>query len=145
MKTIEGNLITFALNGEFEVIVHGSNCFNTMGAGIAAQIKECFPEAYEIDQRTKVGAPYKLGDLTYHHYKSTNLVVVNGYTQYNPGANCDYAAIRKVFKKVKKNWSGKKIAYPKIGAGIAGGDWNVISKIIDEELEGEDHTLVIYK
>jgi len=31
-----------------------------------------------------------------------------------------------------------------IGAGLAGGDWTVISKIINKELEGEDHTLVMW-
>jgi O-acetyl-ADP-ribose deacetylase (regulator of RNase III) len=54
----------------------------------------------------------------------------------------DYDAIRSVFKKIKSNFSGKRIGYPKIGAGLAGGDWDQISKIIDEELIDEDHTLV---
>ena len=40
-------------------------------------------------------------------------------------------------------FSGKRIGYPKIGAGLAGGYWNIISKIIDKELEGENHSLVL--
>ena len=28
-------------------------------------------------------------------------------------------------------------------AGLDGGDWGIISAIINEELEGEDHTLVL--
>jgi len=43
---------------------------------------------------------------------------------------------------VKAQFSGKRIAYPKIGAGLAGGDWDIIRGIIDEELAGEDHTYV---
>jgi O-acetyl-ADP-ribose deacetylase (regulator of RNase III) len=31
---------------------------------------------------------------------------------------------------------GDKVAMPKIGAGLAGGDWNVIEKIIEEECKG---------
>ena len=54
----------------------------------------------------------------------------------------DYDAIRAVLRHIKDNFSGKKIGYPKIGAGLAGGDWDVIAKIIDQELDGEDHTLV---
>lgn len=38
---------------------------------------------------------------------------------------------------------GIELPTPKIGAGLAGGDWNTISAIIDEELEGEYHTLVL--
>jgi len=37
------------------------------------------------------------------------------------------------------------MAYPAIGAGLAGGNWEVISQIIEEELDGEDHTLVVYE
>jgi hypothetical protein len=45
-------------------------------------------------------------------------------------------------RQVKAKFSGSMIAYPKIGAGLAKGDWNIISSIIEEELVGEDHTLV---
>jgi hypothetical protein len=31
---------------------------------------------------------------------------------------------------------------PKLGAGLAKGDWELISQIITEELAGEDHTFV---
>jgi hypothetical protein len=34
-----------------------------------------------------------------------------------------------------------RIAYPLIGAGLAGGNWSIISAIIDEERAGLDHTL----
>jgi len=36
MTTIPGDLIALAKAGEFEVIVHGCNCFCTIGAGIRA-------------------------------------------------------------------------------------------------------------
>lgn len=35
MKTIKGDLIQLALANEFDVIIHGCNCFCTMGKGIA--------------------------------------------------------------------------------------------------------------
>jgi O-acetyl-ADP-ribose deacetylase (regulator of RNase III) len=43
---------------------------------------------------------------------------------------------------VKRQFAEKSIGYPRIGAGLAGGDWTVISAIIEEELLGESHTLV---
>ncbi len=46
--------------------------------------------------------------------------------------------------EVKLHFSGRRIGYPLIGAGLAKGNWKLISQIIDEELEGEDHTLVEY-
>jgi len=54
----------------------------------------------------------------------------------------DYEAIRQVFRQVKQAYAGKRIGYPAIGAGLAKGDWAVISAIIDEELAGENHVFV---
>lgn len=45
MKSIRGNLLALARSGRFDVIVHGCNCRHAMGAGIAKQIKDSFPEA----------------------------------------------------------------------------------------------------
>ena len=142
MKIIEGDLIKLAKAGEFDVIIHGCNCFSTMGAGIADTIAKEFPQAMLADQ-TRYGDPDKMG--TYTQATVDSVTIVNAYTQYEytmSKVDVDYEALRACFKAVKEEFTGKRIGYPLIGAGLAGGDWNVISKIIDEELEGEDHTLV---
>ncbi len=143
MKTIKGDLIELALLGKFEVIIHGCNCFCIMDAGIAKQIRRNFPAAYEIDRATNRGDKAKLGTIS--HAVIGNLIVINAYTQFNLGKDFNYDAITNCFKEIKRQFSGKIIGYPKISAGIAGGDWDVISKIIDTELAGEDHTLVEYE
>lgn len=149
MKTIRGDLIQLALDGNFDVIIHGCNCFCTMGAGIAKSIKEIFPEAYEADQNTKSGSKEKLGTYSLAEVmrKNHKIEIINAYIQFSSsgaGTLVNYDALREVFIKIKSDFSGKRIGYPKIGAGLAKGDWQVISKIIDEELSGEDHTLVEY-
>ena len=47
-----------------------------------------------------------------------------------------------VIRAVEERFSGKRIGYPKIGAGFAKGDWSIVAAIIDDVLEHEDHTLV---
>lgn len=150
MNTVKGDLIKLALNGDFDLIIHGCNCFCAMDAGIAKSIKLNFPQAYEEDLKTEKGDKNKLGTVSSVVITTEKglLTVVNAYTQYHyagVGRKLDYNALRKAFKAVKKSFSGKKIAYPAIGAGLAGGDWNIISKIIEEELAGEDHTFVEFK
>lgn len=150
MKVVQGDLLSLAAAGEFDVIVHGCNCFNTMGKGIAKSIKLQFPGAYQADLATQKGDREKLGTITSAtiQQEEHTLTIVNGYTQFDwrgRGVNVDYDAIRSVFAKVKEKFSGKRIGYPMIGAGLAGGDWSLISTIIDEELEGENHTLVQYR
>ena len=145
MNIVKGDLIKSAKEGQFDVIIHGCNCFNTMGAGIAKLIKQNFYEAYLSDKATKRGDKSKLG--AYSCALIGNVTIINAYTQYYYGnynkVNLDYDALRDVFKKIKKNFTGKKIAFPKIGAGLGGGDWYRISNIIESELHGENMTLVI--
>jgi len=146
-RIIKGNLITLGQTDRFDVIVHGCNCLNIMEAGIAKQIKFHFPVAYLIDKATTKGDRSKLGDYSHAIIRANgyNVIVVNAYTQYNygPGVQIDYDAIRSVFRKIKEDFRGLKIGYPKIGAGLGGGNWDEIQSIIAQELEGEHHTLVI--
>tara|TARA_B100001057_G_C22864691_1_gene955991 strand:+ start:3841 stop:4305 length:465 start_codon:yes stop_codon:yes gene_type:complete len=148
MKYIEGDLILLAKNGKFDLIVHGCNCFNTMGAGIAKMIKDNFIGAWKADQKTKKGDRSKLGNYT-SYIKSQNdntLRIINAYTQYTYGGKSpvDYDAIRECFKKINSRYKGKKVGIPKIGAGLAGGNWKQIEKIIDEETKDLKLTCVIY-
>ena len=147
MKRIKGDLIQLALDGEFDVIIHGCNCFCAMGAGIAVQIRETFPKAYEADLDTGSGDRKKLGTYSWAliNNRKNPIVVVNAYTQFDydgEGILADYGAIREVFTRLKEDFPGKRFGYPKIGAGLAGGDWQTIRDIIESALAGEDHTLV---
>jgi O-acetyl-ADP-ribose deacetylase (regulator of RNase III) len=147
MKILRGDLIELAKAGEFDVIIQGCNCQCRMGRGIALTIKQQFPEAYAADCQTKIGDWEKLGTFTSVHIERDgyNFIIVNGYTQFNwqgEGVLADYDAIRSVFRQVKKQFSGQRIGYPKLGAGLARGDWEIIAKTIDEELAGEDYTYV---
>jgi O-acetyl-ADP-ribose deacetylase (regulator of RNase III) len=47
--------------------------------------------------------------------------------------------------KMNAVFSGKHIGLPKIGAGLAGGDWNKIESIIKRELKDCKVTVVNYK
>jgi len=156
MKVIEGDLLELAEENKFDVIIHGCNCFNKMRSGIANQIRKKYPEAEETDSITKKGDINKLGkfSLIRTSDKGGKRVVINAYTQYKwwdkistKPTLVDYDAVRMVFREVYNMYGGTciKIGYPKIGAGLAGGDWDIISKIIDEELGDMDHTLVEYK
>ena len=149
LKTINGDLVALALQGEFDVIVHGCNCFHTMGAGIAKAIASTFPEALVADRTTSYGDASKLGTISTAQVErgQYKLVVVNAYTQFHwkgSGRKVDYGALGRCFGEIAKSYSGSRIGYPLIGAGLAGGDWTIIAPRIDQELAGLDHTLVIF-
>ena len=149
MKTIQGDLLKLAIDGKFDVIIHGCNCQSAMGAGIAKAIKSTFPEAYDADRKTTKADRNKLGTISFVTVERDGheITIVNGYTQFHwrgSGVLVDYDAVRSVMAVVKSQFNEKRIGYPKIGAGLAKGDWRLISQIIDEELDGEDHALVEY-
>ena len=160
VKTIKGDLVALAQDGKFDIIVHGCNCLHTMGAGIALQLANTFPGPLgpaTIDRLgTKLGDRDKLGSFTIANGVTSLgkiFAIVNGYTQYDFGstdgvAPVDYDAIRDVFRGLAElctNAPDVRIGYPAIGAGLAGGNWDRIAAIIDEELEGFDHTYVEYE
>jgi len=149
MKRLRGDLINLALDGHFDVIVHGCNCFHTMGAGLARQIKLAFPEAWSADCATPHGKRSKLGTCSHAkcHRPQGTVTVVNAYTQYRTGRGkqTSYSALRRCMRWVTEHCSGCSIGMPKIGAGLGGGDWHIIREIIHEELGDEDVTIVEYR
>ena len=148
-KIQEGNLIELAKQGKYDLIIQGCNCYCNMGKGIALEIKNTWPQAYEADLLTTKKDKSKLGTCSYAQIG--NLTIANAYTQYkywNKGKMCaNYLAIESCMKEIKSKYGGKglKIAYPLIGAGLAKGDWNIIYPLITNALYGEDQTLILYK
>ena len=153
---IEGDLIKLALEGTFDVIAHGCNCFCTMGAGIAPQMAKAFGcDKYPLENELHRGEINKLGHINYDWINKTPnditiprpLYIVNAYTQYYYGGKnpIDYEALTLCMRKINHIFKGKHIGLPKIGAGLAGGDWDKIKLIIQTELKDCNVTVVIYK
>jgi len=150
---VKGDLIVEMMKMKYDAIVHGCNCFCTMGKGIAKTIKLKFPEAYIEDCKTKIGDKSKLGTYTKadisKKLNKPDTYIINAYTQYDfkktydgSNINVDYDAIKSVFSSLNKDLAGKKIGIPKIGAGLAGGDWDKIAKIINSVTPDIDIELV---
>ena len=126
--------------GTEDVIVHGCNCLCKFKRGIALQVARLYPQAYDADKATTRGDVTKLGTYTQwegrHYYDLTRTVtIINAYTQFYPSVKMkpfDYNAFFSVLLKIKDRFSLRTIAMPKIGAGLAGGDWERIAGIIND-------------
>lgn len=130
----KGNLLQMAKDGEFDVILHGCNCFNVMGAGIAAQIATQFPDAKVADDETISGDVGKLGSYTMGI--AEEFVILNCYTQYGTASHggqdvFEYTAFERVLSKVLKRFGMCQIGLPYIGMGLAGGDKSRIINTIE--------------
>lgn len=134
MNLVQGNLIEIAKRNEVDIIVHGCNCFNTMGAGIAASIAKEFPDAYNADQETVRGDAGKLGSYTIGLHG--RLVIINAYTQYGTSRDgkdvFEYTAFERVLDKLAHRFSSYRFGFPMIGMGLAGGDPERIISMMDK-------------
>jgi O-acetyl-ADP-ribose deacetylase (regulator of RNase III) len=132
----KGNLLDLAENGEFDVIVQGCNCFNTMGGGIAREIRERYPLAAAMDMETEQGDYTKLGNWTVglNDLKDRRFLIINAYTQYNMSRGDDvfeYTAFELILQKLSYVYGNQRIGLPYIGMGLAGGDKEVIMEQIE--------------
>jgi O-acetyl-ADP-ribose deacetylase (regulator of RNase III) len=145
MRQIKGDLLKLFKEGEFDVIIHGCNCFNVMGAGIAKQIAEKYPKASLADKETLMGDAKKLSNWS-TYILPNNQIIINLYTQYLPGKNLNEWALFLGFEKLLNYLLpiGKRIGIPAIGCGIAGGDWNKIFPVLTEIAKKAGHDLITY-
>lgn len=151
-KEIKGNLLDMFDNGDFDMIAHGCNCFSSMPAGIAKQIADRYPEVKKEDLEDPRLPIVRLGDFTFSRVEEDK-IVFNLYTQYKLGRNLDYEALTLCFRKLnmamsmldKEEQEKVSLGLPKIGCGIAGGNWERVRKIIQTELTNfKQVTVVIY-
>lgn len=152
VNTVKGNAISLFLNGEYDMFAHGCNIFNRMGSGIAKEVRERLPELWELDQKTVEGDRSKLGTISVTSYPYAGLAF-NFYTQatyWDPSDMLSYDATRSCFETLNTMCQetvdfglGKPtMCIPKIGAGLAQGDWDKISAIINEVTPNIDITVV---
>lgn len=156
IKEVKGDVLSVSTG----IIVHGCNCLSAMGSGIAASVKERFPTAYEAYIKQAKTEGLKLGNISYVEV-STDKFIVNALTQrnvypqssdYTNDRYTSYDAIVECFNKVnllakhlKTNRSSSPVIYfPLIGAVRGGGDWKIISYLIDSTITEFDKVLYLY-
>jgi len=122
-------------------IMHGCNAQGVMGSGVANIIRLRYHEAYKV---YGLQYPYYILGEVIPVQVTENLTIINAITQDDYGTHkvqVDYDAVRQAMKGAlhvvdSGTFAGpKELHMPFIGAGLAGGDPDVILEIMHEELE----------
>lgn len=159
IKYKKGNLVDAFINNEVNVLIHQANCFNTMGSGIVKEIKSRLPEMFAADCETIKGDIRKLGSYSYAIFEGDNKSLKYGFNLYGQHRygidkqHTDYIAIvtglcsiRKLLDVVSRcDKTDIKIGLPKLGCGLGGGSWEIVSKIIEEQLCAYDYEVICYE
>ena len=148
VRVVEGNL----LDAKEDIIAHQVNCQGVMGSGVALCVKRKHPHVFEqykaVCQKAKRDKVQLLG-RTQFVYLKTGQVVANMFAQVNFGTKqqqTDYVALRKCFEEVAakaKKWNASVAMPYMVGCGRGGGNWRVVSAMIEECFEGVD--VVLYR
>lgn len=142
----QGDVIQAFENNEIDVLAHCCNCFCVMGKGIAKQIKKKYPEAAYADLNTVAGDRDKLGTISFVNITESK-AIVNLYGQFTYWNKKDMLYLNKLrdaLLECKSKFPTSKIGIPKIGSGLANGDWNEIESMITEVFKNFNPGLFIY-
>lgn len=138
MNVITGNILDISEG----VICHQVNCQRVAGAGLALQIRCRWPDWY----KRFLTVSRNLGEIWPFH-ADYNLWIVSLYAQEYYGHDrqyTDYSAMRRCFQTVRLlevEHPGLPLCLPfGIGCGLGGGKWEIVSRIIEDELP---HALLV--
>jgi len=145
IEYIQGDLF----NTEIDTIAHGCNAQGVMGSGVAKIVRDQYKEAY--DYYIEVA---KLGSEKYNRIlplgsiipcEANGKLIINAITQESYGRAkqryVSYDAVAQAMNRIERRYGASsersigQIAMPQIGAGLGGGNWEVIAAIIEDELK----------
>lgn len=144
---IQGDL----LETDCQLICHGVNTQGVMGSGVAKALYEKWPRVKDmyLDYFTEFNAGIE-GENFLGHIdvfcvdRNSGLEVANCFTQqyYGPADHryLSYDALDNCMKRLYSYCNQrniKEIAMPKIGCGLAGGDWTIVKAILESVFKDE--------
>lgn len=146
-----GDLIEAMKSGEVEAIGHQANCFHVMKSGIAPLIsKAWFPTVTLADIKTPIADKSKMGSFSVA--ETGDGLVYNIYGQYHfdrrqESYGTHYDSLGMGLRAVRADLDSRKVlsvGFPRIGCGLAGGDWGFVSGLIEDAFKDFDGRVTIY-
>lgn len=147
IRFVKGDL----LQSEAQALVNTVNTVGVMGKGIALQFREAFPDNYNIYRKACKEKKLKTGDLLITEEQNifgNNKIIINFPTKTHWKLPSEYAYIVSGLKSLKKAISHrniKSVAIPPLGSHNGGLDWQIVRKIIIEELKDLDCEILLYE
>lgn len=150
-KYIKGDIC----DTELQYIAHGVNCKGVMGAGVAKALYERFPvvktryQDYLRHECEGLTPSEHLGTLCTAYDEKSHKRIINLFTQLKYGkpvrVYVSYTAMVSCFRRLVEILPpGEKIAIPKIGCGLAGGNWYIVEKLINHTV-GDKLEIWVYE
>lgn len=128
-------------------LAHGCNAQGVMGSGVAKEVRDRYPWAYNRYRRVYDERGLKLGQIVeaVNTVDQRTIRVLNCITQNKFGRDgrryANYAAIQDCMRGINSWAVNRQVLDPKIvtvrmsmiGSSLGGADWSVIAQIIERE------------
>lgn len=116
------------------IILHQVNCLGVMNAGFAAYVRRKFPQCFKGYRQFCRGTENPLGKV--YIYENEKYIILNMFSQNyygRRGLYTDYEAMETALQYIRSIYPTETITAPHyIGCGLGGGDWNIVSKILEK-------------
>ena len=125
-----------------KIIVHICNDIGAWGAGFVLALSKRWKGPEQGYRYRNDPNKHKLGNVQYCAVEN-DIMVANMIAQHNIGPDSEdnppirYDALKKCLQDVNRvaQEIQASVHMPRIGCGLAGGDWSKVSKIVEETLE----------
>ncbi|AOZ63809.1 phosphatase [Rhodococcus phage Weasels2] len=148
IREFKGNIF----ESRARIIAHGCNCVGLMGAGLAAQMSQRFPEMYKAYQKLCDDKEFNPGscflwsvewdsELDHFYY------IANLGTQFYPGRNAKMEYIKDSVAELLFQAHGlfiDRVAIPRLGCGIGGLAWDDVLLMLEEEFGRHNVDIDVY-
>lgn len=150
MKYIKGDATSPIGEGN-KIIVHICNDIGAWGAGfVLALSKKWDAPEKEYREWHKKQTDFELGNVQFVQVEEdlyvANIIGQRDITKKNSIPPIRYEAVEEGLRKVagKAKEINASIHMPRIGSGLAGGDWNIIESIIVKTLIDNNVSVTVY-
>ena len=136
-----------------KIIVHVCNDIGGWGRGFVVALSRRWPEpeqCYRAWHRGESENPFVLGEVQFVQVGNTlwvaNLIGQRDVRPVEGVPPVRYEAIRKGLRRVaaEARRLGASVHMPRIGCGLAGGQWEDVGKIVEEELVNSGVPVTVY-
>ena len=136
-----------------KIIVHVCNDVGAWGRGFVMTLSKCWPEPeqrYHAWHKGEEKQPFALGEVQFVQVSDTvwvaNVIGQRDIRTLNGVPPVRYEAIRTGLRKValEARRLHASVHMPRIGCGLAGGDWNIVGKIVEDELANIGVPVTVY-
>lgn len=140
------------LDVPYGIIGHQVNCLGVMGSGVAASIKKAYPPVFNsyakmcglIPERRRYQLLGQVQFVTASEIEGKPLIFANIFSQLDTSCSSrqtEYGSLHRGLKTIEEKTRGLRlpIHFPYlIGCGAGGGDWNIVSEMIESVFENSD-------